>query len=88
VLTARQSTAKCHGQPHNLLGHSREISKIHGSLNPSVTVGRTTSSKQYQGGLSMFSPNKVDDADMIYQPTSQEIMNENSRVNGSFKEYC
>jgi len=43
---------------------------MHGSLNPSVTVGRATSSKQYQGGLSMFSPDKVDDADVIYQPTS------------------
>jgi len=76
-------TATRHGQTHNLSRQSRELSKSHGSLNP----GRATSSKQYRG-LSVFSPDKVDDADVIYRPTSHyggKDDFENIRVKGGFK---
>ena len=74
-------TGKRHEQPHNLSVHSRELSKSHGSLNPS-----RTSSKQYRG-LSVFSPDKVDDSDVIYRPPSYGGKDEfeNIRVKGGFK---
>jgi len=80
-------TGKHHGQPHNLSVHSRKLSKSHGSLSPSMTVASSTSSKQYRG-LSVFSPDKVDDSDVIYRPPGHyggKDEFENIRVKGGFK---
>ena len=77
-----------HEQAHNLTVRSRQLSKSHGSLNPSRTVVSSVSTKQYRG-LSVFSPDKVDESDVIYHPPGGHSGGrdefENIRVKGGFK---
>ena len=84
---SRAVTGKQCSQPHNLSVHSRKLSKSHGSLSSSMTAASSTSSKQYRG-LSVFSPDKVDDSDVIYRPPGHNGGKdefENIRVKGGFK---
>ena len=65
---------------HGLNSQSRELSKSHGSLNP-----LSTNSKSYRG-LSVFSPETLDESDIIYKPpvTFREDY-EHIRTRGGFK---
>ena len=68
---------------HGLSSQSRELSKSHGSLNPLST--NNTNSKSYRG-LSVFSPETLDESDIIYKPpvTFREDY-EHIRTRGGFK---
>ena len=73
---------------HTLSMQSRELSKSHGSLNPrSYTISNPASSKSYRG-LSVFSPDSLDESDIIYQPPSRPADKdefETIRYKGGFK---
>ena len=79
-----QSTSSSKG--HNPLGpHSRELSKSHGSLHPMNTGVNGNNAKSYRG-LSVFSPDSLDEGDIIYKPTGyyrDEF--EHIRSRGGFK---
>ena len=69
------------GQPLN--AQSRELSKSHGSLNPLSTNGN---SKSYRG-LSIFSPETLDESNIIYKPGAPPYREdfEHIRNRGGFK---
>ena len=77
----RQTVNAGTGQPLN--PQSRELSKSHGSLNPLSTSG---SSKSYRG-LSIFSPETLDESNIIYKPGATPCRDdfEHIRNRGGFK---
>ena len=77
----RQKVAARTGQPLN--SQSRELSKSHGSLNPLSTNGN---SKSYRG-LSIFSPETLDESNIIYKPGGPQYRDdfEHIRNRGGFK---
>ena len=77
----RQTMTAGTGQP--LSSQSRELSKSHGSLNPLSTNGN---SKSYRG-LSIFSPETLDESNIIYKPGAPQYREdfEHIRNRGGFK---
>ena len=67
--------------------HSRELSKSHGSLHP-MNTGNGSNAKSYRG-LSVFSPDSLDESDIIYKPSTPTGFHrdefEHIRTRGGFK---
>jgi len=71
--------------PSGTLGQqSRELSKSYGSLNPVSIGGNGSNSKSYRG-LSVFSPDSLDESNIIYKPSGYREDFEHIRTKGGFK---
>ena len=82
----RHQTSSSKGSP--LGAHSRELSKSHGSLHPMNTTANVSNAKSYRG-LSVFSPDSLDESDIIYKPSTPTGFHkdefEHIRTRGGFK---
>lgn len=81
---ARHQTTTSSKGNTSLGPQSRELSKSYGSLHP-LNTGANSNSKSYRG-LSVFSPDSLDESDIIYKPTGLYKDDfEHIRTRGGFK---